>query len=44
MTQPILSATTQLECCVCTLDINPGSSITLIERGWAHCFCVSELL
>ena len=41
---PIIEATVQIECCVCTLDIQAGSAITLIERGWAHCFCVSELL
>jgi hypothetical protein len=41
---PIIEATVQIECCVCTLDIEQGSAITLIERGWAHCFCVSELL
>ena len=40
----ILTATTQVECCKCTLDIETGTPIVLIELGWAHYACANEAL
>ena len=41
MTEIVVTATIQMECCVCTLDIVKGTAVTLLERGWAHCSCVA---
>jgi hypothetical protein len=40
----IITATVQIECCKCTLDIEPGTPIVLVELGWAHYICTVGVL
>jgi hypothetical protein len=44
MNAKIITATTQVECCKCTLDIEPGTPIVLIELGWAHYACAGGVV